>query len=293
MRNLHIIIVMTLLIALILIYPLWSGTTGKIAGKVIDKNTGDPLPGANVVIIGTSLGAATDIDGQFTVLHIPLGSYDVQASVIGYTNYTITQVRVRIDQTTRINFELEMMVIDGEIVTIVAERNILREDVATSVVAMTADEVLELPVSTIESVVGLQAGIQGNFNIRGGGSDEALFLMDGVTLRDPRNNEPITTLALSSIKEISVERGGFNAEYGQVRSGIVNVVTKEGSKAAYHGSIEFKYSPPGAKYFGISPFDKNSSFLRLYLDDEVCWTGTDNGAWDEYTRRQYPEFLGG
>ncbi|MDZ7261452.1 MAG: TonB-dependent receptor, partial [candidate division KSB1 bacterium] len=210
--------------------------------------------------------------------------------------------------------------IEGEVVTVVAERSIIRPDVATSVVAVTTQEVQELPVSNIESVVGLQAGIQSGLQIRGGGADEALVLMDGITLRDPRNNNPVSSLALSSIKEISVERGGFNAEYGQVRSGIVNVVTKEGSKSAYHGNIEFKYSPPAPKYFGISPFDKNSGYLRPYYDDAVCWTGTANGEpyedlnqngvwdagepfedyngdgsrsyWDIYTQRQYPEFEG-
>ena len=79
-----------------------------------------------------------------------------------------------------------------------------------------------------------------------------LFQMDGVTLRDPRNNQPITGVALSAVQEVSVERGGFNAEYGQVRAGIVNVVTKEGASSAYHGNIIAKVSPPTQKYYDIS-----------------------------------------
>ncbi|MBN1996837.1 TonB-dependent receptor, partial [candidate division KSB1 bacterium] len=132
-----------------------------------------------------------------------------------------------------------------------------------------------------------QAGIEGGLTIRGGGADEALFLMDGVTLRDPRNNKPIMGIALSSIKEVSVERGGFNAEYGQVRSGVVNVVTKEGSKRAYHGRIEFKFSPPANKYFGTSPFDRNSFWLRPYVDDEVCWTGTKGEVFEDLNGNQF------
>ncbi|MFC1569329.1 substrate-binding domain-containing protein [bacterium] len=57
------------------IVPLWSGNTGKIAGTVTDKETGEPLPGANVVIEGTSLGAAADIEGQFSILHVPPQEY--------------------------------------------------------------------------------------------------------------------------------------------------------------------------------------------------------------------------
>lgn len=270
--------------------PLWSGTTGKIAGVITDKATGDPLPGANVLIVGTTTGAAADFEGQYTILHVPPGTYSLQVTVMGYTKMTITDVRVRIDQTARVDVELEMEVLEGEAVTVVAEKSIVKQDVATSVVAVTAQEVEELPVSSVQSVVGLQAGIQSGLQIRGGGADEALVLLDGITLRDPRNNSPISSVALSAVKEISIERGGFNAEYGQVRSGIVNVVTKEGSASNYHGTMDMRYSKPGPKHFGISPFDPNSFWLKPYYDDAVCWEGTEN--WDTYTRMQYPEFEG-
>ena len=306
-------------ILLVTAIPLLAGTTGKIAGIVTDQETGDPMPGANILIVGTTLGAASDMDGHFSILHIPPGLYDVSVSVIGYAKSTVQDVRVRIDQTARVDFNMEMETLKGETVTVVAERNIIKDDVATSVVAVTPDQIKELPVSSVSSVVELQAGIEGGMRIRGAGADESLFLMDGVTLRDPRNNQPITSIALSSIKEISIERGGFNAEYGQVRSGIVNVVTQEGSRTSYNGNIEFKYGPPHKKFLGISPFDINSNWLRPYFDDDVCWTGTrgedfedlnsnqywdegepftdSNGdgqwtGWDKYTQRQYPEFVG-
>ena len=298
----------------------WSGTTGKIAGIVTDNKTGVPLPGANVIIVGTNIGAATDNDGQFTILQVPPGTYDVEVSVIGYSRIIKTGVEVIIDQTARVDFALDIQVIEGEVVSVVAERRVIKPDVATSVVAITAEETQALPVSNVSNLVGLQAGIQGGLEIRGGGSDEALFLMDGVTLRDPRNNKPISGIALSAIQELSVERGGFNAEYGQVRSGIVNVVTREGSKTDYYGNLELKYSPYTPKHFGISPFDPMSGFLRPFYDDAVCWTGTaygepytdvngngqwDSGEdftdyngdgvrsyWDKYKQNQYLDFEG-
>jgi outer membrane receptor protein involved in Fe transport len=299
--------------------PLWSGTTGKIAGTVTDKETGDPLPGANVIVAGTTLGAAADMNGQYTILQVPPGVYDVTVSVIGYAKTTIQDVRVRIDQTARADFDIEIQEIQFGEITVVAERNIIKDDVATSVVAVTPGEIEALPISNVSSVVDLQAGVESGMRIRGAGADESLFLVDGITLRDPRNNQPITSIALSSIKEVSIERGGFNAEYGQVRSGIVNVVTQDGSKTDYQANMEFKYSPPHKKFLGISPFDVNSNYLRPYYDDEVCWTGTrgedfedlnanqywDEGepftdingdgrwtGWDKYTQRQYPEFVG-
>jgi outer membrane receptor protein involved in Fe transport len=279
-----------LLLVLWLIIAL-AGTTGKIAGKIVDKSTGEPVVGVNVVVVGTTLGAATDVNGEFTILFVPPGKYSVQISNIGYKKVLVSDVRVYIDQTVRVDVKMEVEAIEMSETVILAERPV-KPDVATSVVAVSDQEINDLPVANMQSVVGLQAGVTGNLQIRGGDPGDALFQVNGITLRDPRNNQPISSIPLSSVKEVSVERGGFNAEYGQVRSGIVNVVTKEGGKAAYTASATARYSPYARKSMGISPFDKDSYWLRPYLDPAVCWTGTANGFWDTYTRAQYPNFNG-
>jgi len=287
-----IAIVVLLLIPMLLNHLALAGTTGKISGRVVEKESGDPLPGANILIPGTTMGAASDLDGYFVILGIPPGTYDVQVSMMGYGKVTVNDVRVRIDQTSTVNFELSAEAIAGQEVTVIAQKNEIKQDVATSVVAISANEVRELPYNTIEELATLQAGVEEDLTIRGSAADQSLFQVDGITLRDPRNNRPITGIALSAVKEISLERGGFTAEYGQLQAGLINIVTKEGSKDHYEGSIILKYSPPQEKHFGISPFDANSMWLRPYLDDDVAWTGTQNGAWDEYTQRQYDEFEG-
>jgi outer membrane receptor protein involved in Fe transport len=282
----------TLICLILFAFRLHAGTTGKIAGTVADKETGNPLPGANIMVSGMTLGSAADLNGQFSILNVPPGTCALKVSMMGYQAVTVTDVRVFIDQTTRVHVDLEMEAIEGEVVTVVAEKSIIKEDVATSMTAVSGREIQELPVSSVENVATLQAGIQGGLQIRGGGADEALLLVDGITLRDPRNNNPVSSIALSAVKEISIERGGFNPEYGQVRSGVVKTVTREGDRSSYYGSAEFKYSPPAAKHFGISPFDRNSNWLRPYFDDTVCWTGTDNRRWSEYQQLQYPYFEG-
>lgn len=269
-----------------------AGTTGKITGRVTDKRTAAGLPGANVMLPGTTLGAITDMEGYYTILHIPPGTYNINTSMVGYGKITVAEVRVLIDQTSRVNVELTEAALEGESVTVVAERRVVKEDVATSVSAVTSTEIQTLPMTTVNEIVGLQAGVEGGLVIRGGGAEEALFQMDGMTLRDPRTNQPITGVALSAVKEVSIERGGFNAEYGQVRSGLINVVTREGGSDSYSGSLTLKYAGAAAKNFGLSPFDPDSYFLRSYLDDAVAWTGTENGAWDYYTQAQYPQFDG-
>ena len=140
------------------------------------------------------------------------------------------------------------------------------------------------------AVVGLEAGVSSTLEIRGSQSNEVLFLVDGISFRDDRNNKPITTIPLSAVQEISIQSGGFGAEYSNVRSGVVNVVTKEGDPNRYEGAITFKTSPAQPKHFGMSPFDPNSYWLRPYLDPEVSWVGTKNGPWDQYTQNQYAAF---
>jgi outer membrane receptor protein involved in Fe transport len=295
MRPMKRILVLILVASIVFVSPLWSGTTGKIAGTIVDKATGESLPGATILVVGTSLGAISDADGSYTILYVPPGTYKVQISFIGYAKVTFDDVRVFIDQTARINVSLETEAIEVSELVVLAQRRIIKPDVATSVVAISDQEIQSLPVSSVDGVIGLQAGIRG-MNIRGGGGDKILFMLDGVTLRDPRNNQPSTKVALSSVKEISVERGGFNAEYGQVRAGIVNVVTREGSKQNYSGRFEFRVRPPAPKYWRgegiLDVLDPMSFALRPFFDNDVAWTGTGNGKWDEYTRRQYPEFMG-
>ncbi len=309
---------------------LWSGTTGKVAGKVEDKSTGEPIIGATIIIVGTTLGAASDIDGHFTILDVPPGTFNIQVSFIGYRKVIVNNVRVFIDQTARQDISMETEAIEVNAMVVVADRLTIKKDVATSVASISGQEISSLPTRTIMSVVGLQAGIrggwssnpttivppgyisgsngyvrgkvsvQGDLSIRGGEGDNILFMVDGITMRDPRNNEPTTNIALSAVNEISVERGGFNAEYGQVRSGIINVVTKEGNKQTYSGSIQVRMSPPAPKYWngdGIPDVhDPNSYFMRPFLDPNVCWTGTSNPIdptkWDKYTQSKYPEFQG-
>ncbi|MDZ7319690.1 MAG: TonB-dependent receptor [candidate division KSB1 bacterium] len=270
----------------------FAGTTGKIAGGVTDAETGQPLPGVNIMVEGTAIGAASDLSGNYTILNVRPGTYDLSASMIGYTRITVKGIRVNIDQTTTVNFVLKSEVLPGEVVTVVAERPLVEPDVAASKQIITSGQFEQLPVANITDVLSYQAGITSDLSIRGGRPDQAIFVVDGTVMRDERTNKPITTLPLSAVQEVAVQTGGFSAEYNDVRSGVVNLVIKEGSPQRYSGTVSLRYSPPAAKHFGISPFDPNSFWLRPYLDPAVCWTGTNNGAWDSYTQRQYPRFDG-
>jgi hypothetical protein len=286
--------------ALILVTSLvFAGTTGKIAGVVRDAQSGEPLPSVNVVIEGTMLGAATNPDGYFVILNIPPGRYKIVASLVGYKTASSVNVRVDIDQTTDLNLRLTEETIAGEEVTVVATRPVVQRDVAASRANIEIQDIEKLPVTSVTSVVTLQAGIQGGLVIRGSSSDQAAFVVDGMTMRDERTNQPFTGISISSIQDVQVQTGGFNAEYGNLRSGVVNVVTREGGTAAYSFNFIGRYSPAGPKHFGPSIYDRNSYWIRPFVDDAVCWNGTTSSlgpdglaAWDKWTQAQYADFEG-
>jgi len=270
-------------------------TTGKIVGVITDAETGEPLAGVNVYLEGTILGSATDQDGYYFIINVPPGSYRLKSEYIGYAPYIVNQVVVKIDLTTEINLKMTEQAFQAEPVVVSAERPIVAKDVSNSQLNIDAQAIEALPVRQLESVLSLQAGIETGTQgiiVRGGSANQTVFMLDGFSLNDERANVPYNTLSLTSVEEVKVQTGGFNAEYGDMRSGLVNIVTKEGQKNEYNGAAVFNYSPVAQKHFGASLYDPYSYFNRPYLDPAVCWTGTANGAWDENTRKQYPNFEG-
>jgi len=251
-----------------------AAVTGKIAGVVIDAETGEPLPGANVVIEGTNMGAATDPDGYFFIIRVSPGVYNVQARMMGYTTVTQTGVEVSIDHTTQLRFELKAAVIEGEGITVKAEAQIIKMDLSSSTISAKSAEIEAVPfVNDIGDYINRQAGVSG-WNVRGGSIDEVSFMTDGLSLVDGRTNTPALMPPLSMVKELSVAKGGFAAEYGNLRSGLVNIVTREPS-GDYHGAINFRFTPAQLKHEGPSLYDTTNYWARAYViqKDSLCWIG--------------------
>ncbi|MBN1637800.1 MAG: TonB-dependent receptor [Ignavibacteriales bacterium] len=271
-------------------------TSGKITGHAKDAKTGEPLIGVNIVIEGTTMGAATNIDGYYVILNVPPGNYNVKASMISYASQTITEVRVFIDQTTDLDFELMEESYQTADIIVIAKTPIVQKDVSSSVANINDDDLKTLPTANITSVIGYEAGIESTGDglvVRGGGTDQTAVLLNGVSMKNERTNTPyLGGISFTSVKEIQVQTGGFTAEYGDMRSGLVKVVTKEGDKDKYNLTFFSRYKPAGPKHFGDSPNNPNSFWLRPFLDDDVCWTGTNSGAWDAYTQKQYIYFQG-
>ena len=280
---------LAVVLAVALASPAAAQSAGKISGRVTDA-AGEGVPGASVLVTETTRGATTDLDGYYTILGVPAGTYTIRISFIGYATQVVEGVDVNIDQTATVDAVLTEETAEIGEVVVRAERPVVETDVSNSRANISQEEIEALPVASVENVVQLQAGVQNGFSIRGSGSDEISFQVNGLTLRDERNNAPYTNVSLASVQEVQVQTGGFNAEYGNVRSGVVNVVTKEGSPDRYEAEVITRVSPPAQKHFGILANDPNAFWVRPFIDPEVAFTGTQN--WDPITQDQYAKFEG-
>lgn len=283
------------LLFLIMSTTSFAQTTGKIAGTISDSTTGEKLVGVTIVVEGTSLGASTDINGYYAILNLTPGDYTLKASMVGYSATTVKSVRVAVDQTTSIDLTLSQAAVTTKEVTIVATRPVIQKDVSASTINISPSAVASIPTVSVTGAVLLQAGIQSGTSglvIRGAGSDQTAFMVDGFTLRDERNNYAYTNISMTSVKDIQIQTGGFNAEYGDIRSGVVNVTTNSGSPDHYTISILSRIAPPQAQNFGGSLNGLNTYYVRPYMDPAVSNYGTTSGGWDSLTQIRYPTFDG-
>ena len=247
-------------------------TTGKISGKVVDKETGEPLPGAQVMITGiwlegievemaSPIGGVADINGNYFIINVDPGKYTVKAQMIGYKTGVVKEVEVSVNRTTRLNFELEVTAIQGEEVVVQAEKIDMKKDQTSSIKNVSSDKIQALPVEEIQDVIAMQAGIIGN-HFRGGRSTEVSYMIDGIQVDESFSGDSrIVDLDKEVVQDLEVITGTFNAEYGRAMSGIVNMVTKDGGNQ-FRGSASVFASNYYTGHHDIFIGLKNTDFFR-------------------------------
>lgn len=208
----------------------YAGITGSISGKLIDKNTKQELPGAIVMLVDTKLWTVADKYGYYSISNIPPGSYDIRAKMLGYTTIIMKNVNIRADNNHEINFEMITEAIEGPEIIIVAEKPLIQKDCPSTCQALNFSDInRKLPVDHFYQTLNMQSAVV-NGHIRGGRKYDALYMIDGHSIQDPMFREISTLVPLSAISDINFQSGGFNAEYGQAMSGVVNLSTKEGKE---------------------------------------------------------------
>ena len=205
------------------------GIYGILEGRLIDKTTREPLVAVNILVLETNLGAASDLQGLYQINNVRAGVYDVRFSILGYKTLVMKKVTILPDLRTRLDIELEEAVIEFETIEVRAERPLIQKDLAATSFSIGELKLDRLPVSSFREVVTLQPGTTLEGNVRGGKTNDLLFLVDGLPVQDVVGGGLSTNLPKSAITGLTINTGGFDAEYGNAMSGIVNVITKTGT----------------------------------------------------------------
>ncbi|MCF7833417.1 MAG: TonB-dependent receptor [Candidatus Marinimicrobia bacterium] len=215
-----------------------------IRGVVTDAETKEPMAGVNIILKGTYYGAATSMDGSYLITGMGSGTYDMMVSMIGYKQHLHGGIELDEGENIRIDVELETTVLAlGEDVVVVGEKPLIDASSTASSVSVSSDDLMGKIVESVADIVGQQAGVSTSNNeihIRGGRVDESQFIVDGLSIKDPLTGETSSLYVNSNaIEELEIITGGFNAEYGQAMSGIIDVKLKEGA-ASFQGSFRYK-----------------------------------------------------
>ena len=223
------------LFSLLILLPviLNAASTGRIKGKVVDVTTGEPLIGANVLVMGSSFGAATDVNGEYVIANLEAGTYEVRASFIGYRSITISNVRVFSDLTTDLDFNLPSEDISISEISIVAQKPLVNKSNTNAVRVTTGEDIEALPVRGMANIIGLSAGVVIKDNtifVRGGRLDEVGYYLEGISVRNPITGGNAVTVIQDAVEEVQVQAGGYTAEYGGANAGIIRQQLKSGTK---------------------------------------------------------------
>jgi outer membrane cobalamin receptor len=269
---------------------------GKLTGRVTEKQSGDPVIYANITIthivqqgkevnLPMPLGAVSDLEGYYVVLNIPPGEYTVRASMVGYQTIILKEVRIDPDRTILQNFNLEEGSIELGEVVVTATRELIKADVSGTQVNISSDRIESLPMIRVDEYLGKLKGVQltstadgYGLSVRGGEIRETDIRMDGISLQDPRSGNSYLGFNSTSLEEIQLISGGFAAMYGGIRSGILDVKTKDGNKDRFTASVKTTYTPEGQyRFFGTNPFSNDSWIYKIYAG-EYAYTGVPQGT---------------
>lgn len=266
-RVIKIPTVLLLIFQFLIYFQTFAGVTGKIAGTISDAKTNEPLIGVNLFLEGTTSGAATDDIGFYVILNIPPGRYRLIASMIGYKTVQVQNVVVSSDLTTKIDLDLEPTTLEGEEVVITAERPVIQKDLTGKESVITAEAISEAPMDDISEILTMESNVieiprsvEGTsigipyytdlgipqVHIRGGRVSEVQYWVDGMPVSNPIFGELAIKLNKEAVQEMQILAGSFNAEYGNAMSGLVNIVTKEGTQK-WSATFDYKTTKLGTQ----------------------------------------------
>ena len=266
--------------------PAPARATGRIAGKVTERGK-EPIAFANVTIPASKQGTMTDENGNFVLPGVPAGTVQVQVQAIGFDKQVLTvQVTAGATATLNFNFGESKVVKQIEEIEVRAEKRIDTKS-STTKQSITAEKLREIPVDNLREAVSTKAGVVaqgGELHFRGGRGGEVKFQFDGVEVSDPLlgRGANIANLAVAGTEILS---GGFDAEFGNALSGVVNVSTKEGTDR-FGGEVRWDTDRYGDPTKTFNNFDRFTfGFGGPTPVRNLTYFATYEGSWsDTYLR---------
>lgn len=247
-------------------------STGYVVGTVTVE-TGDPAANATVVLEGTRLGAVAEEDGSFIIADVPAGTYTVQVRLIGYEQATPLSVRVYANDTTRVVVTLRENEIELSQILITGSRRQAAEDTRPSVATMTPREAKYLPGAAEDVLRSLQAlpgvtsinDFSSQLIVRGSGPDQNLIMIDGFEVINPyRLYGVISMFNPETVRDISLQTGGFAAQYGDRLSAVIDVKNRDGrSDVGLSAKLNLSLTNMNLIAEGSLPWDGSSYLLSL------------------------------
>lgn len=237
-------------------FPAFAEDKGTLTGKVVDKRTGHALPFANVAVVGAQKGGLTDSEGRFTISGVPVGTYEVRVQFLGYKAEARPGVVVTVGKPVVVDFKLEDIVVREEkAVEVTADRRLVETKQGATVRSVNANDIRNLPVTTVNDVLQQQAGISTDaeqIHVRGGRADETMFVVNGVANRDLVTGQSTAgQLNARSVSEVNVATGSFDVRFGNALSGVVEIRLKEGTEKANLGITTNGGSYGGRSWQGL------------------------------------------
>ena len=257
---------------------------GNIEGSVIDRRTKEPLAGVNIVVLGSIRGASTDVEGKFTIDNLPIGTYRLEISYIGYTTQKITDIIVMHNKPAIVNIELNEEVIESEKIVVTAGYFLEETMTQPSAIGLRREEIRRFPggfedvvrtVSTLPGVAINNAGGRNDLLVRGGGPSENLFVIDNIEVPNINHfgtqgssSGSLSFINLDFVENVSFSTGGFSAEYGDKMSSTLILKMSRGREDQLGGKFLISATQYGFNFEG--PLGENGNFIfsarRSYLD---------------------------
>ena len=266
---------------------LFAGQTGKIAGTITDSQSGGGLAGCNVLVKGTPFGASSDANGEYYIINLSPGSYDLEFSMIGYASYTAEGVSVNIDVTTPVNAALVTEAVQMSGVSVTAEKPAIENTLTSSKQIVSGELMASMAITDVNDVIKTLPGVTefgGKLHIRGGRSGEEMYLVDGASVTNAVMGGEAIPVNPGMVGELQLITGTFNAEYGQAMSGLFNTVLKEPTDG-FHASFGFR-TTLGQDYFRTDAGDFSGTDVYAetmeIVDDQGNYTNAAENT--DYTK---------